>query len=221
VGGGRSALSSFDTLLARHDLEVLRETLADVSKSVGNCSSSQCAERGLKDNAASPSKLSFRCSAASSHPATHSLIARFKYLSTLQPEASLPGVPLQERSSRCLGAQGLFSSQRLAGRILQTFPEKKGCVRPVSVPTDNGVFNQLAMSFCLLIAVSPNPQLRAATSTRVDLASDQPRDLAVKWTVDVFSGSRRKIVRARSSNFCGLAPQRLAIKRLAAATISS
>ena len=172
-------LSSFDTLLARQDLKVLRETLADVSKSVGTCSSSQCAERGLKDNAASPSKLSFRCSAASSHPATHSLIARSKYLSTLQSEASLRGRPLQERSSRCLRAQGLFSEttpsgQRLAGRILQTFLEKKGCVGTVSVPSVNGVFNQLTMSFCLLIAVSPNPQLRAATSTGVDLASDQP-----------------------------------------------
>ena len=120
-------LSSFDTLLARQDLKVLRETLADVSKSVGTCSSSHCAERGLKDNAASPSKLSFCCSAASSHPATHSLIARSKYLSTLQTEASLPGVRQQERSSRCPGAQGIFSEttpsgRRLAGRILQTSP---------------------------------------------------------------------------------------------------
>jgi len=181
-------LSSFDTLLARQDLKVLRETFADVSKSVGTCSSSQCAERGLKDNAASPSKLSFRCSAALSDPATHSLIVRSKYLSTLQPEASLPGVRQQERSSRCPGAQGLFSEttpsgQRLAGRILQTFPDTRGCVRAVSVPSENGVFNQLTMSLCFLTAISGNPQLRTATSTHIDLASDQPCGLAVTWTV--------------------------------------
>jgi len=127
-------------------------------------------------------------SANPSHPATHSLIARSKYLSTLQPEASLPGVRQQERSSRCLGAQGLFSEttpsgQRLDGRTLQTFPDKRGCVRTVSVPTENGVLNQLAMSLCFPTAISGKPQLRADSSTRVDLASDQPRGLAVEWTV--------------------------------------
>jgi len=181
-------LSSFDTPIARHGFKELRKTVADVSKSGDTCSSFRCAERGLKDNAASPSKLLFRCSAASSHQATHLLIARSKYLSTLQPEAPLPGVRQQERSSRCLRAQGLFSEttpsgQRLAGRILQTFPDKRGCVRTVSVPTDNGVFNQLLMSFCFLVPVSGNPQLRTASSTRVELASDHLRGLAVKWTV--------------------------------------
>jgi len=158
-------LSSFDTLLARQDLKVLRETLADVTKSVGTCSSSQCAERGFKDNAAS-------------------LIAHSTYLSTLQPEASLPGVRQQERSSRCLGAQGLFSEttpsgQRLAGRILQTFPDKRGCVRTVSVPTENGVFKQPAMCLRLLTTTSGN----TATTTHIDLASEQPCGLAVTWTV--------------------------------------
>jgi len=138
----------------------------------------------LKDNAASPSKLSFRCSAASSHPATHSLIARSKHLSTLQPEASLPGVRQQERSSSCLGAQGLFSGttptgQRLAGSILQTFPDKRGCVRTVSNPTANSVFKQPAMGLRLLTTTSGNP----ATSTHVDLALDQPCGSAVTWTV--------------------------------------
>ena len=105
----------------------------------------------------------------------------------------MPGVRQQERSSRCLGAQGLFSEttpsdQRLAGRILQTFPDKRGCVRTVSVPTENGVFKQPAM--CLrLLTTSGNP----ATSTHIDLASDQPCGLAVTWTVNFCRDSQPQL----------------------------
>jgi len=70
-----------------------------------------------------------------------------------------------------------------AGRILQTFPDKRGCVRTVSVPTENSVSNQLARSLYFPTAISGNPQLQAASSTRFDLASDQPCGLAVTWTV--------------------------------------
>jgi len=63
------------------------------------------------------------------------------------------------------------------------FPDTRGCVRTVSVPTENGVFNQLTMSLCFLTAISGNPQLRTATSMHIDLVSDQPCGLAVTWTV--------------------------------------
>ena len=149
-------LSSFDTLIARHDLKVLRETLGDVSKSV-----------------ASSDPLVDRTFQVSVHSSTRSFVARRSSARTL---------------TRCPGAQGLFSEttpsgQRLAGRILQTFPDTRGCVRAVSVPSENGVFNQLTMSLCFLTAISGNPQLRTATSTHIDLASDQPCGLAVTWTV--------------------------------------
>jgi len=89
------------------------------------------------------------------------LIARSKYLSTLQPEALLPGVRQQERSSSCIGAKGLLSEttpsgQRLAGRILQTFPDKRGCVRTVSVRTKNGVVKRPIAKLCLVTAAPDN-----------------------------------------------------------------
>jgi len=48
------------------------------------------------------------------------------------------------------------SGQRLlAGRILQTIPDDKDCVRTVSDPTENGVLKQPATSLCLLLTAAP------------------------------------------------------------------
>ena len=42
--------------------------------------------------------------------------------------------------------------QWLVGRILQTFPDEKGCVRTVSVRTKNGVVKRPIAKLCLVTA---------------------------------------------------------------------
>jgi len=76
-------LRSSHTLIARLHFKETRAAPADVG-TCGVCSFLQCAEKGLKDNATSPSKLLFRCSAASLHQATHSLNVPSKHPLTLQ-----------------------------------------------------------------------------------------------------------------------------------------
>jgi len=75
------------------------------------CSFFQCAEKGLKDNATSPSKLSFRCPAASLHQATHAPTTHsndfFNSSTTVLAATLLSGVCQQERSSRWLGGSGV------------------------------------------------------------------------------------------------------------------
>ena len=159
-------LRSSDALDARNGFKELRPTPAEVSK-CGVCSFFQCAEKGLKDNGASPSKMSFRCSAASLRQAPHASTTPSKHSSTLQPrclprpEPSLPGVCQQERSSRRLGGHGLFnettpSGQLLVGGILRTFPGRRGYKRIVSVRTKNGVVKRPIAKLCLPTAASDN-----------------------------------------------------------------
>jgi len=76
---------------------------------------------------------------------------------------------LQERS-KWLGKQRNFNegdvvllvdktaprAQWLVGRILQTFPDEKGCVRIVSVRTKNDVVKRLIAQLCLVTASSDN-----------------------------------------------------------------
>ena len=157
-------LSSSDALDARNGFKELRPIPVEVSK-CGVCSFFQRAERGLKDNGVSPSKMSFRCSVASLRQAPHASTTPSKHSSTLQPccltrpEPSLPGVCQQERSARRLGGQGLFSEttpsgQLLVGDILRTFPGERGYKRTVSVRTKNGVFKRP------LAKLASRPQLR-------------------------------------------------------------
>jgi len=72
--------------------------------------------------------------------------------------------------------------------------------------------------WCLLFVGSDNKKLRNL-SVPSAIAAENKRLQSSSCTDSQGSGSRRKIVRAGFSNFCGIAPPRLAIKRLAAATI--
>ena len=73
--------------------------------------------------------------------------------------------------------------------------------------------------WCLLFVGSDNKKM-CNFSVPLAIAVGNKR-LQSSWCADSQgSRCRRTIVRARFSNFCGLAPLRLAMKRLAAATVS-
>jgi len=187
VGGGRRGRSSFDAL--------------------------DCTEGCLRDSATSPSKMSFHCSAASLHQVTHPSTTPSKHSLSLQPrclpqpEPSLPGVCQQERSSRLLGGQGLFSEtppsgQLLVGGTLRTFPDDRGYKRTVFVRIKNGVVKRPIAKLFLPPASAFGQLMRAAPSMRglavkrtVRLLQRQPL-LPQLWTVFRAGGNGSSLVTA-------------------------